>query len=160
PTGSHLGRPRWPDHRRPQSLSSLSPSRCHARVQGLRREDGRPAPPLYRQSEPQATALGRIPTAMVAARIATLPVGANQHAEISAPAQAEAADLVNVSRESVQFARKVQQEGIPELVKAVEAGKVTVSTASKVATLPVEEQKTIVAKGPKEVRAKAKALRE
>lgn len=44
---------------------------------------------------------------MVAGRIANLPKGTNQHAQICAPTQTAAADLLSVSRRSVQSARDV-----------------------------------------------------
>ena len=69
--------------------------------------------------------------AMVAAKIAKLPKGANQHASIEAPSQAKAADLLNVGRASVQRAREVLDHGSPELVQAVERGEVSVSAAAK-----------------------------
>lgn len=40
--------------------------------------------------------------AMVAAKIVTLPKGANQHASIDAPSQDHAADMLNVSKPSVE----------------------------------------------------------
>jgi hypothetical protein len=81
--------------------------------------------------------------AMVAARLATLKLGDNQHtaqpAQICAPAldfgegqamlgpepatavsQGEAAELLNVSRRTVQTAAKVQEKAAPEVVEAVE----------------------------------------
>jgi hypothetical protein len=69
--------------------------------------------------------------AMVAAKLATLPRGANQHASTDAPSQAAAAELLNVSRPSVQRAREVLARGTPELVEAVEAGRVSVSAAAR-----------------------------
>jgi hypothetical protein len=48
----------------------------------------------------------------------------------------QAATLLNVSERTVKTARAVQREGAPELVAAVEAGKVSVSAAGDVATLP------------------------
>jgi len=90
--------------------------------------------------------------AMVAARIATLGRGGdrgNQYtggkASIDALPQDEAADLLNVSRPSVQRARKVQEEGIPELADAVSSGKVSVSAASAIAEVSEEEQREVVA---------------
>jgi hypothetical protein len=41
---------------------------------------------------------------MVAAKIATLPKGSNQHAPIGAPSQERAADMMNVGRRSVRGA--------------------------------------------------------
>src|SRR5262245_44342023 len=46
--------------------------------------------------------------AMIASRLAKLPVGSNQHASIEAPSQDDAADLMRVSRSSVQRAAVVQ----------------------------------------------------
>lgn len=88
--------------------------------------------------------------AMVAAKLASLPVGANQHAQICAPSQGDAADLLGVSRRSVQTARAVMDEGAPELIAAVERGDVAVSAAAQLATLPQDMQADIVATGPEE----------
>jgi len=83
--------------------------------------------------------------AMVATRLAKLPKGTNQHTEISASStQEEAAAVLNVSVDSVQAARKVEEAGTPELVKAVDAGKVSVSAAAALAALPVERQVEIM----------------
>lgn len=99
--------------------------------------------------------------AMVAARIATLRLGANQHSQaapIGAPlldlvsasepqpspptsvSQTEAADLMSVGRRSVQRAATVVEQGIPELQTAVEQDKVAVSVAEKIARMPEAEQ--------------------
>lgn len=83
--------------------------------------------------------------AMVAARIAKLPRGANQHAQIQAPSQSNAAELLNVSRSSVQSAAKVQEDGLPELAAMVQSGVVAVSTAALVAEAPAEEQREVIA---------------
>ncbi len=69
--------------------------------------------------------------AMVAAKIASLPKGANQHASIDAPSQADAAEMLNISRMSVQRARKVRESGDTKLIAAVESGEVTVSAAAQ-----------------------------
>ena len=96
---------------------------------------------------------------MVAARLAKMKLGANQHAQICAPSQSEAADMLNVSRRAVQTARKVEQRGAPELIKAVELGNVSVSAAADVAELPQDEQAKIVAQGEKKILEAAKASR-
>ena len=96
---------------------------------------------------------------LVAARLATLPKGANQHASIDAPSQAQAADLLNVSRPSVQRAREVLVNGAPELVAAVERGEVSVSAAASVAEMPKEAQAEIIARGEREILEAAKAIR-
>lgn len=78
--------------------------------------------------------------AMVAAKIAALPRGTNQHASIEAPSQEDAARLLNVGRASVQRARKVAEEAAPQLREAVEAGRVSVSAAAGLIQAPPEEQ--------------------
>jgi len=45
------------------------------------------------------------------------------------PTQAEAAALLNVSKRSVKSARRVKEDGVPELAAAVVAGDVAVSAA-------------------------------
>jgi hypothetical protein len=71
--------------------------------------------------------------AMVAAKIATLKLGDNQHrkqdAQICAPSQSKAAGMLNVGRRSVQHARTVLDKGQPELQKAVEQGRLSVFAA-------------------------------
>src|SRR4029450_2746604 len=78
--------------------------------------------------------------AMVGARLATLPRGANQHTEISVPTQQDAATLLHVSADSIQAARKVQHEGAPEVIAAVDAGVLAVSAAVPLTALPREVQ--------------------
>jgi hypothetical protein len=68
---------------------------------------------------------------MVAANIAKLPKGSNQHAQICAPSQAESAKLLNVSRRTVQHASSVREKGVPALQAAVTEGKVAVSAAAE-----------------------------
>lgn len=100
--------------------------------------------------------------AMVAARLASLPVGANQHREgssIELPSQEQAAGQLGVGVASVKRARVVATKAAPELVAAVDAGRVAVSTAAEVAELPQEEQRELVARGEKEILAAAKGIR-
>lgn len=98
--------------------------------------------------------------ALAAAKIATLQKGRPiENASIEAFSQNDAATLLNVSRSGVQRAREVLNEGTPELVKAVEAGRVSVSAAADVATLPKVEQTEIVAKGEREILEAAKRIR-
>lgn len=97
----------------------------------------------------------------VAARLSTLEhgghrQGANLRLEVS---RAEAAELLNVSERSVDTAAKVLNHGTPELVDAVESGRVSVSAAADVAELPREEQREIVARGEREILEAAKNIR-
>ncbi len=98
--------------------------------------------------------------AMVAAKVANLKEGRpDKTAQICAVSQTQAADMLQVSRRTVQAASEVHNHGAPELVSAVEQGKVAVSTAATVAALPVEEQVELVARGEREILAKAKEIR-
>ena len=100
--------------------------------------------------------------AMVAARVATLQLGANQHTRGSEnlPTQAQAAELLNVSDRSVRSARTVQTDGTPELVEAVDRGDLKVSVAANIATLSKEEQQAILANvDTREILQRAKEIR-
>lgn len=65
-------------------------------------------------------------------------------APIKSPTQQEAADALQVSRDSVKRARKVQEHGAPELVEAVTSGDVSVKVAAELTALPVEEQVALI----------------
>ena len=73
--------------------------------------------------------------AMVAAKLATLKLGDNQHSE--GPSIEEASRLLKVGHAPVERAKTVQRDGAPELVSAVERGAVSVSAASDIATQPI-----------------------
>jgi DNA modification methylase len=95
--------------------------------------------------------------AMVAAKLATLKLGANQHSE--GPSIEGASRLLNVGHASVDRAKRVQRDGVPELVQAVERGDVKVSAAADIATESPERQREIVAQGEDQILAAAKAIR-
>src|SRR5262249_44702008 len=97
---------------------------------------------------------------VVAAKLATRRRGDNQHSPIGGTSQAEAAELLNVSKRGVERVSGVLNHGTPELVKAIESGEVSVSAAAEVASLPEDEQREVLAGGDKAVAAKAKELRE
>lgn len=91
--------------------------------------------------------------AMVAARVAQMKQGRPWPGKVKASIDAftqphsgaafkidDAATLLNVGPAIVQRARRVQRDGVPELVEAVDRGEVTVNTALSVAQLPPEEQ--------------------
>jgi hypothetical protein len=69
--------------------------------------------------------------AMVAAKIASLSKGANQHRSNDLSSQDSAAVLMSVSPKSVQRAKKVQESGDASLIADVESGKVAVSAAAQ-----------------------------
>lgn len=78
---------------------------------------------------------------------------------LSGKSQAEAAAEFNVSVDTVKQAKAVVQQGTPELVAAVKDGTVSVNAAAEVARLPKDQQKEIVAQGPKAVKEAAKKTR-
>lgn len=99
--------------------------------------------------------------AMIGARLANMKVGKKSlYRENSTDiTNNDAAQKLNVSDYSIKKAKKVQKEGIEDLQKSVEAGKVSVSAASDIATLDKEEQEVVVAKGEDEILKMAKEIR-
>jgi ParB-like chromosome segregation protein Spo0J len=68
--------------------------------------------------------------AMVAAKLTSMEVGANQHTKGQGTSIDVASKLLNVGRASIDRARKVLATGDPKLVAAVEQAKVSVSAAA------------------------------
>lgn len=83
----------------------------------------------------------------VAARIAKLPNGANQHTAIAGPSIATAAKMMDVPVASVERAKVIQEKGGPELQSAYQTGRVSQSAAAEVAKLPKDKQAKVVADG-------------
>ena len=71
----------------------------------------------------------------------------------------QAAETVNVSPRMVKCAMRLLQDGCEELIAAVGARKLKVSTAAALAGLPAEEQKRVVEAGTKEAARKVRELR-
>ena len=96
--------------------------------------------------------------AMIAVDIANMKIGDNQHSEGSANLHSlqESADKLDVSRRSAATAKKIQEEGTPELTEAVRESKVSLNLASKIAKLPEEEQKVLLQKDKDEIKAEFK----
>ena len=63
------------------------------------------------------------------------------------------------SGKTFERAKSVVEHGAPELVDAVDKGEASVSAGADIASLPVEEQKEIVAKGEDEILQRAKEIR-
>ncbi|MCA0032716.1 hypothetical protein [Mesorhizobium sp. B263B2A] len=86
--------------------------------------------------------------AKVAARIANMQSGARTDIEPSANLRQvsidDAARLMNVSPRLVDTARKVERDGAPELVAAVDAGKVSLSAAAVIANQDHDTQRRLV----------------
>jgi hypothetical protein len=71
---------------------------------------------------------------MVAARVANMGEGRpkRETGGIQPVSQSRAAELLNTSRDSVKAARKVLEKGAPELVRAVDQGRIAVSAAKTI----------------------------
>ncbi len=95
--------------------------------------------------------------AMIAAKLANLEVGANQHTT-DAMTQKAAAEAFKVSVDTLQRAKKVNEVGVPALKDAVQAGKLDVTNAAVIASLPPEKQVEVVAMEPKAILAAAKKI--
>jgi N6-adenosine-specific RNA methylase IME4 len=103
--------------------------------------------------------------AMIAARVANIQRGGdrgNQHTggkpSIEGLPVAAAAELLNVSRPSVERAREVQEHAVPELAERVDAGRTAVSTAAVIAREPVEVQREVVQLDDREIVRRAKEI--
>lgn len=98
--------------------------------------------------------------AMIAAKIANMPSGARTDlGSIDLRSQPQAAQELNISTPSVKRAKRVIDNGVPELRTAVEQGHVAVSAAAEVAEMPQDQQQKIVAQGPDAIRKAAKKQR-
>ena len=89
--------------------------------------------------------------AIVAARLANLSEGRPANKETASNeaviSQAEAAEMLNVSRSSVQRATKVLRDGVDDLAELIEAGELEVSPAAHFAELPKGKQKRLLKRG-------------
>lgn len=73
---------------------------------------------------------------MVVSRLATMQQGARTDITgIPVMSQPEAAAMLNVSADSVQFAKKVLDQGSKELIGKVDRGEIAVSTPATIAEL-------------------------
>lgn len=86
---------------------------------------------------------------MVAAKLANIQRGGdrkNQTANLQfdTPTRAAAADMLNVSERTVNTARKVYEQAIPEVTLAVESGKLAVSTAAIISEAEPAEQVRVI----------------
>ena len=97
---------------------------------------------------------------MLAARIATLGDGKRQVGQLAdLPTQEQAAEVLNVGERTVRRAREVLNEGVPEVISAVERGVVSVSAAANVARLPEPKQREIISTGTKPATAAVRGIR-
>jgi N6-adenosine-specific RNA methylase IME4 len=91
--------------------------------------------------------------AMVAARLSNLDQGRPAKTGTSAGlSQGEAATMLNVGDRTVRSARAVLERAVPEVVKAVDEGRMKVTAAAELADRPKDEQRAIAARAGKEIR--------
>jgi N6-adenosine-specific RNA methylase IME4 len=83
---------------------------------------------------------------LCAARLANMREGRPETGSNDLVSQDRAAKLMNVSVPTLKRAKCVLDNGIPELVKCADAGKVTVGAASKIVKLPNDRQAAITDK--------------
>ncbi|MDA8092436.1 MAG: MT-A70 family methyltransferase [Betaproteobacteria bacterium] len=77
--------------------------------------------------------------AVIAARIANLKLGSNQHTA-GAVSQKQAADELGISVDTLQRGKQVLEKGAPELIQAVEEGRIDISNAARISKLDRDEQ--------------------
>lgn len=95
--------------------------------------------------------------AMIAARLANLDEGRPPTtAQDYAVSQGQAAAMLGVSRRSVQSAKVVRDRGAPELIEAVEQGRISVNIAAQVAKKPRREQGALAKAGARRMREAVK----
>ena len=82
--------------------------------------------------------------ALIAAKLANLPAHRPGKSARVPTSQDDAAKLMNVSARSVRSAKVVLEKAEPEVIKAVEQGRVAVKRAVEIADLPAEEQRDLV----------------
>jgi len=94
---------------------------------------------------------------MIAARLATMRQGDNQHSPNGETSQAKAAELLKVSKRRVERSHEVIEKGVPDLVDAVERHDVKVSAAAEFAKAvpPLDQQRLIVEHGSAAAAVKA-----
>lgn len=89
---------------------------------------------------------------IAAARMANLNHGGNRRNDQAAKlpvapvTQEQAAEAFRISERTVRDARKVLDQGVPELAQAVTAGRIPVSSAVKLTTLSPDKQAEVVGK--------------
>jgi hypothetical protein len=95
--------------------------------------------------------LGESQRAAVALRLANLPNGVRADRScanlrtVPPISQPEAADMLQVSRRSVQTAARIERDAPPEVFQAVQSGAMSLNLAAAVAELPEEEREVVAA---------------
>lgn len=107
---------------------------------------------------------------LIGARITKLRAGGDRRSEefkaskdgLDGLSTDKIAKTLKVSTKSIERARRVQREAVPEVVEAAEQEDINLSQAERIATLPKEQQKPTldIVKGRKAALAKAKDFRQ
>ena len=88
--------------------------------------------------------------AMVAARVATLKHGTNQHRKEEGQKRPstiiEAADQLSVGSRTIRRAKRLLKDGHPDIINEVEAGSLSVHKALEVSKYPRTDQPMILSK--------------
>lgn len=95
--------------------------------------------------------------AITGAKISNSCLGTNQHTA-GAVSQKQIAQELNISVDSIQRAKKVLNQGIPELIEALESGKIDISNAAKIAQLAKHEQSQLNFDDIKAIQEASKAI--
>ena len=95
--------------------------------------------------------------ALIAARLANLGVGSNQHTA-GAVSQKKAAEELGISVDSVQRGKQVLTNGVPQLIAAVESGTLDITNAARIAKLSRDEQVELTEQDKKLIRDASKAI--
>jgi hypothetical protein len=81
---------------------------------------------------------------MASQKLATMRLGDNQYGSADRRTLADVAKLTGATERGMDRARKVEREGVPELVDRVNAGRVALDKADKIASLPREKQEELM----------------
>lgn len=103
---------------------------------------------------------------MIASKLATMRQGERtdlppmgERLGMTHQSRQEAADALKVGTSTVDRARRVQKNGAPELIKAVEDGSVRLRAAETLSALDADEQREVLSKGPEAAKEHAAKLR-
>ena len=143
--GRRYRRPRTASSRLSCSKGMILDGRC--RYLGCKMAKGTPSSKIYIGDDPVAYVLSRnirrrhlteAQRAFVAARVANLEVGANQYS--AGLPIGRASQLLAVSERSIARAKEVLRGGVPELVRAVESGAVSLFAGASISHTPQQQQ--------------------
>lgn len=99
---------------------------------------------VLKQNLPRSD-LNKSQRAMIAASLATYAHGGDRYCSNSGELSQEAVGrLLSISGRSVGTAKRVRDQGIPELTQAVMNGSISVSAAVKMVSLPTNDQRKLL----------------